>query len=398
MTAKKSSPFVLPMYVVVDEDTKVLGNVKIVTKDQIPPNQTCYIVSRDGVRMQKDTGLMKSAPKVKELPFLSKFEIKPEVRFRKIPPLVLAKAWRFFASAYKKYGSESELMLLYNKETHEWDLWCPEQEVSHGSVDYELGEAAASIPPEWAKAGTIHSHADFSAYHSGVDDADERNFDGVHITLGHVNQKACSISCSIMSDGDRYENVPEAMCLGVVNSDSYQNSTTKYVGFGRQDVRVTIDLQPEELEELKQFDKDVIQAVWMPRVTERVFKWKQGGQTYQGAYRAQGHSQNAGNYLAGRDITIWTQADFPEKNSLEDEGEGEWVYDRTIEGSNKWVFKSWEDLYSTATDESINTEVVDDINPSDITLQKTEVEELDDINPSDITLTTNETDESTNFE
>lgn len=34
--------------------------------------------------------------------------------------------------------------------------------------------------------GTIHSHSNFAAFHSATDDADEKDFEGLHITVGHV--------------------------------------------------------------------------------------------------------------------------------------------------------------------------------------------------------------------
>ena len=51
--------------------------------------------------------------------------------------------------------------------------------------------------------GTVHSHAGMSAFHSGVDDADEKTFDGLHITLGNMNDDDISISASIVANGYR---------------------------------------------------------------------------------------------------------------------------------------------------------------------------------------------------
>ena len=52
--------------------------------------------------------------------------------------------------------------------------------------------------------GTIHSHCDFSAFHSGIDDADEHGFDGVHVTIGNVNGN-WSFSSRVMLNGGDYD-------------------------------------------------------------------------------------------------------------------------------------------------------------------------------------------------
>ena len=52
--------------------------------------------------------------------------------------------------------------------------------------------------------GDIHSHANFSAFHSGIDDKDEQSFDGLHITIGNNGDAEVSISTSIVSNGQRF--------------------------------------------------------------------------------------------------------------------------------------------------------------------------------------------------
>ena len=51
-------------------------------------------------------------------------------------------------------------------------------------------------------AGTIHSHAAMSAFHSGTDDHDEQFFDGVHITIGKLDSVP-EYSCSLVVHGKR---------------------------------------------------------------------------------------------------------------------------------------------------------------------------------------------------
>ncbi|NDH07532.1 hypothetical protein EBX93_16715 [bacterium] len=50
----------------------------------------------------------------------------------------------------------------------------------------------------------FNSHCDFSAFHSGTDQADESTFDGIHITLGHVNRNDFSIVASLAFSDNRF--------------------------------------------------------------------------------------------------------------------------------------------------------------------------------------------------
>lgn len=56
----------------------------------------------------------------------------------------------------------------------------------------------------WRIFGTIHSHCNFNAFHSGVDDADEKEFDGLHITIGNV-RSGWSYSARVMLQGCEFK-------------------------------------------------------------------------------------------------------------------------------------------------------------------------------------------------
>jgi hypothetical protein len=51
--------------------------------------------------------------------------------------------------------------------------------------------------------GTIHSHASADAFHSELDDEDERHDDGLHMTVGNLDGKV-SLVCSLVVDGRRF--------------------------------------------------------------------------------------------------------------------------------------------------------------------------------------------------
>ena len=58
-----------------------------------------------------------------------------------------------------------------------------------------------------------------SAFHSGTDDADEANFDGVHITVGKLDSVP-EYSCSIVVQGVRRKCDPSDLIDGMAPADS----------------------------------------------------------------------------------------------------------------------------------------------------------------------------------
>jgi hypothetical protein len=91
----------------------------------------------------------------------------------------------------------------------------PKQRVSGAGIDYDRDSVSLE---GYDLIGTIHSHANFSAFHSGTDHDDETSFDGLHITFGHVASDDFSISASIMSNGQRFYVEPEEYLEGVEHS------------------------------------------------------------------------------------------------------------------------------------------------------------------------------------
>jgi len=111
-----------------------------------------------------------------------------EIKLPKIPFELFNKIHEFFKHIYKEYKSEVAILLWYNFETDVWEVEVPKQTVSGSSVNYRRDENWVNEMNQkgFFCVGSIHSHCEMSAFHSGTDDADEYNFDGVHITIGKV--------------------------------------------------------------------------------------------------------------------------------------------------------------------------------------------------------------------
>ena len=104
---------------------------------------------------------------------------------RRIPLHMLTQFHDFARKNFEAHQSECSAYLTYSPETDDWKLFIPEQYVTHTSVNHKLDPG--QIKDGYQAIGTIHSHCDFGAFHSGTDKHDMGKMPGLHITIGHVN-------------------------------------------------------------------------------------------------------------------------------------------------------------------------------------------------------------------
>jgi len=157
-----------------------------------------YIIGKDGFYIKKTNKFFKSLAKIESIPNM--LEVKEYCILNEIDRLpyeIVQKTIVFFKRIFAKYKSEAVVLLLHDASG--WDLYVPTQSVGAASLSYTVN---AEDFKGKTLAGSIHSHADFGAFHSGGDSDDEMNFDGIHITIGNVNS-SLSFSCSIVVNGFR---------------------------------------------------------------------------------------------------------------------------------------------------------------------------------------------------
>jgi len=176
-----------------------------------PTDDIYYIVCKEGVYLKKKVGIMESITHVKNISVLNSIEKTAKIHVPPIPKEVTIQVTNFFKEVYEKFSSEGNVLLFYDQEKREHIPFVPKQEVAGASVDYDK----AIVMEGCQVIGTIHSHANFSAFHSGVDDADEAHFDGLHITIGNVMDETPSISASIVSNGTRFKVDPLEYMAGI---------------------------------------------------------------------------------------------------------------------------------------------------------------------------------------
>lgn len=243
----------------------------------LPSTGKYYVITSQGIYFRKETKVGSCFIKVDGIPWLQGAPDQTvDLNLPKVPGLIIGQALMFFRKVYEKYDSESYVTLLYSP-TKGFQLWCPKQKVSHGSVNYDRTDQppfAERQEDNWQMIGTIHSHCNFSAFHSGTDTHDESTFDGLHITLGHVNRDDFSMVSSVALNNQRQSIEPEGCCDGVVRIGNRTVSSSKRMTFGEA-IHFNLDLSEEDQKQLAK-DVEIIEAEWLPKVEKETYR-KIGG-------------------------------------------------------------------------------------------------------------------------
>lgn len=95
----------------------------------------------------------------------------------------------FFLWTQEKYKAESQVRLYYNKETQQWGAY-PYPQTPNGMTtnDSQDKEIRSKFPEPWQYLGTAHHHCTTAAFQSGTDEANEREQDGWHYTIGCLDK------------------------------------------------------------------------------------------------------------------------------------------------------------------------------------------------------------------
>ena len=110
-------------------------------------------------------------------------------------------------------------------------LFIPEQYVTHTSVNHRV--EAGAINRGYRAIGTIHSHCDFSAFHSGTDKHDMGKMPGLHITIGHVNRDDPEFVFAL-SVGDAQFDVTREQIIDEerpLDKNGYDTAPDRWLGF-----------------------------------------------------------------------------------------------------------------------------------------------------------------------
>lgn len=185
---------------------------------ELPNKGIYYLVSGNGLWLHKDTGIVNAFVPVDNISVLQELDSKTmlSMNMPKLPARHVYKIKKFFQEVVDKHQAESNTILYYNKNTGDFKVQITEQVVSHGGVNYKrIGLSHTEEMKDYLRVGTIHSHCDFGAFHSGTDVGDEEDFDGLHCTFGHNNKEEFTISASIVVNGHRLKVDPMTVLEGI---------------------------------------------------------------------------------------------------------------------------------------------------------------------------------------
>ena len=190
-----------------------------------PEHGMHYIVARNGLFMRVQNDWLDATISVKEFQAFEPETPRARLLLPAIDALVFAQVLRFFEAVYELHGTEAAVLLHYSKEQG-WAFTVPPQKVSWAYVHYEMTERLAG----YRCVGTMHSHGNMSAGHSGTDVQDEAAFDGVHITLGNVTKKSTfTMQAELVCRGQRFK-LPVSQIGGVISPTPQVTETEQFQG------------------------------------------------------------------------------------------------------------------------------------------------------------------------
>ena len=134
-------------------------------------------------------------------------------------PKFSAQMWHqvlsFFRWTHKEMDSESQVRLYVNIKLGRWGAWAFPQEARTGMSAREIAtpetpeqavERFASWGSEpsgdWLYFATVHHHCSASAFQSGTDEANERNQDGLHLTVGRMDDERHDLHARFYLNGN----------------------------------------------------------------------------------------------------------------------------------------------------------------------------------------------------
>ena len=136
----------------------------------------------------------------------------------KIAPELWHQVLSFFRWTHQTMQSESQVRLYVNQPLGRWGAWAFPQAARTGMTARELPTqetpeqararfAAWQSEPsdDWRYFGTVHHHCSASAFQSSTDEANERNQDGLHLTVGRMDAEHHDVHARFYLGGNAYE-------------------------------------------------------------------------------------------------------------------------------------------------------------------------------------------------
>lgn len=112
----------------------------------------------------------------------------------------------FMRWSQKTHKAEALLTLFYNRMTKEWKGWPFPQSPVGMTISYDTQHPLyapdrAQFGKDWIQLGSVHHHCAANAFQSGTDKHDEDDRDGLHVTLGNMNDDKLDTHSRQVFDG-----------------------------------------------------------------------------------------------------------------------------------------------------------------------------------------------------
>ncbi len=245
-------------------------------KTKLPESGIYFVVGKDGIYLHKDSEFFQGIVRVEGISFLKEVETFAKSKLPMLPRTHFKTILGFFHEVHEVHDSEAIILLHYCADKGAYGLVCPEQIVSAGGVHYRANERIDGFQ----LVGSIHSHNTMPAFHSSTDLSDEKNFDGLHVTVGHLDREYFSVCSSIALNNNRFPVNPDTVIAGIVKPAL----TGKESGILR-DNAIFFEMTGRSQDSRKP-KKDDFPKKWMQRVKKissyakeinvsRLYQWRQ---------------------------------------------------------------------------------------------------------------------------
>jgi len=222
--------------------------IKKQENEPINMNKNGYIVAENGVFEKINTPLYKAIVQTKNIPVIAKQECLLKLNIPKMPEDILRENVNILHLIEKKFTTEGVIVLFYDFDKKEYINYIPKQKVGAASLSYSEVPPGSKFGKNSIQMGTIHSHLG-SAFHSGIDDKDEINFDGIHLTYGNISETEgkirFEISASAMVGGHRFKINPSDV-IEKLEMENGRYFVKKYNKKERANIEKIIDTRVEK--------------------------------------------------------------------------------------------------------------------------------------------------------
>lgn len=194
-------------------------------KFELPKEEFAFVAAQNGAFLKSETDVFRAVVRTHLLPMLKPMDEFAEYLLPPINAHLVMQIWNFFKRVYELHHTEAHLFIVWNTAQKTFGLVAGEQVVSsaHCRADKPL-----QTSDDLLFVGTVHSHRNMSAFHSGQDQRDEEHWDGVHLTIGRVNSERVDIVASLVVNGRRFSLTPERVLEGILYHEAKPGKTAPH--------------------------------------------------------------------------------------------------------------------------------------------------------------------------